>query len=126
MGVPGCWPGQKAGDAMSDVFFGGSFLAASRLLVDIGLPTDVIVIAAICAGCGTFFLSRHTFYLGWLSYPVNFCVLLAGALAANILLSEVRLPFGYSIERPLIISLGGMLVVSLVALLLMPRDRQSH
>ena len=109
---------------MSDVFFGGPVLVVSRWL-DIGLPADVMVIALICAGFGTIFLSRHTFQLGVLSYPINFCVLFAGAIAAKLLLRDVRLPLGYSIERPLIISIGGMLFASLIVLLLMPRDRES-
>jgi hypothetical protein len=111
---------------MSNVFFGGSFLAVARFMLDLGLPPDVLVISLISAGFGTIFLTRHTFYLGVLSYPINFCVLLAGALAANYLLREVHLPFGYSIERPMIISMGGMLFVSLVVLLIMPRDRRSR
>ncbi len=111
---------------MSDVFFGGPFLAIGRMLIDIGLPPDVLVIAMISAGFGTVFLTRHTFFLGVLSYPINFCVLFVGAIAANFLLKDVHLPFGYSIERPMIISLGGMLVASLILLLLMPRDRHSR
>jgi hypothetical protein len=116
----------QTGDEMTDVFFGAPGLSVGLVFSDTGLPPVVMVIAMICAGLGTIFLTRHTFYLGVLSYAINFCVLLAGAIAANLLLKEVRLPIGYSIERPLIISVGGMLFASLLALLLMPRDRQSR
>jgi hypothetical protein len=46
-------------------------------------------------------------------------------VAANLLLQDVRLPVTSTMERVLIISIGGMVVASLVTMILMPRDRQS-
>jgi hypothetical protein len=110
---------------MSGLLEAGPVFAVTGLLADIGLNPSVLVIALICAGLGTFILSRHTYQLGFFTYPLNFCVLFAGAVAANLLLQDVRLPVTSTMERVLIISIGGMVVVSLVTMILMPRDRQS-
>ena len=53
----------------------------------------------------------------------KFLALFAGAIGANVLLAGVRLPLGFSVERPLIISIGGMLFASLIMILVMPRNR---
>ena len=111
---------------MPGLFEAGPAFAVTGFLAKIGLPDDALVIALICAGLGTIILSRHTYQLGFFSYPLNFCVLFAGAVAANLLLQDVRLPLGFSIERPLIISIGGMIFASLITLLLLPRDRESR
>ena len=99
-------------------------VAVTGLLADIGLDSGVLVIAMICAGLGTLILSRHTYQLGFLTYTLNFAVLFAGAVAANMLLQDVRLPVNSLMERVLIISIGGMVVASLIMILLMPRDKQ--
>ena len=109
---------------MFDVFLGTAVPAIGGFLPDLGLERQTIIVAMICAGLGTIILSRYTFQLGILTYPVNFCVLAGCAVMANMLLSEVRLPIGLSFERPVIISLGGMVVGSLLVLLLLPRDSQ--
>ena len=110
---------------MDGLFEGGAVFAVAGFLGDMGLKHDVLVIAMICAGLGTLILSRHTYEIGILTYPLNFCMLFAGAVAANLLLKDVRLPLGFSIERPVIISIGGMVIASLIALLLMPRNSQN-
>jgi uncharacterized membrane protein YeaQ/YmgE (transglycosylase-associated protein family) len=110
---------------MSGLLEAGPAFALTGLLTDLGPHPDVWLIALICAALGTLILSRHTYQLGFLTYPINFCVLLAGALAANLLLRDVRLPVDSMMERVLIISIGGMVIASLVIMLLMPRDRQS-
>jgi hypothetical protein len=110
---------------MPGLFEAGPVLALTGLLADIGLHPDALVIAAICAGLGTLILSRHTYQLGFVTYPLNFCALFAGAVAANLLMQDVRLPVDSMMERLLIISIGGMVIASLVIMLLMPKDRQS-
>lgn len=94
-----------------------------RLLMNNGLPDNVLAIALICSFLGTAFLSRHTLQLGILGYLINFLVLLAGAITANVLMKNVRLPLDYYIERPLVITLGGMLAASIILLLVLSRDR---
>ena len=110
---------------MSGLIEGAPAFAVTRFLAEIGLAPDVLVIAVICAGLGAIVLSLYTYPIGILGYPLNFCILFAGAVAANLLLTEVRLPLGFTIERPIIFSIGGMIIVSLIALIVMPRDRQS-
>jgi hypothetical protein len=113
------------GNVLSGFFVGGPVLAVTGLLRDLGLAPDVLLVAAVCAGLGALILSRHTFQMGNLTYPINFLVLFAGAVMANLLLIDMRLPFGLSSERPVVISIAGMIVVSLVTLLVLPRDRES-
>jgi hypothetical protein len=113
------------GNMLSGYFVGGPVLAVTGLLRELGLAPDALFVAAICAGLGALVLSRHTFQLGTLTYPINFLVLFAGAVMANLLMSDVRLPFGLSSERPVVVSIAGMIVVSLIALLVLPRDRES-
>ena len=99
---------------MSGLLEAGPVFAVTGLLADIGLDSGVLVIAMICAGLGTLILSRYTYQLGFLTYPLNFAVLFAGAVAANMLLQDVRLPVNSLMERVLIISIGGMVVASLI------------
>ena len=104
-------------------FESGPMLAVISLLGGLGVAPDALAICTICAGLGTFILTRHTVQLGVMSYVINFLALFAGAIGANVLLAGVRLPLGFSIERPLIISIGGMLFASLIMILVMPRNR---
>ena len=99
--------------------------SVTGLLADIGLGRDVLMVAMVCSGLGTLILARYTYQIGFLTYPLNFCVLFAGAVAANLLLKDVRLPLNSSTERMLIISIGGMVVASLILVLLMPKNRES-
>jgi hypothetical protein len=90
--------------------------------VAVGLQQNEFVVAALCALIGAFIMSRFTMSLGTLTYPVNFCVLLAGAVIANLLMKNVEMPLDYSLQRPLIVSMAGMAVAALISLLVLSRD----
>lgn len=95
------------------------------ILILIGLQRHILIIALVCAVLGAFVLSRFTLSMGVLTYPINFCALLLGAIGANLLMKQVRLPLDYDFERPLFISIAGMAVASIVTLFFLSRDRLS-
>lgn len=97
----------------------------NQILILIGLQTHIFVIALVCSALGAVILSRFTMSLGMLTYPINFVALLAGAVAANLLMKQVRLPLDYDLERPLFLSVLGMAVVSIITLFFLSRDRLS-
>ena len=93
------------------------------IVVAFGLQPYVLLIAAICAAIGAFIVSRYTIALGWLTYPINFCVLFAGAFIANHAMKYMQPPLDHSYQRALIVSLAGMAVASLVMLVFLSRSR---
>lgn len=93
------------------------------LVVEFGLRPEAVFLGILCALLGAVFLSRYTRPLGLLTYPLNFIVLLTGAMLANWLTKDIQLPLRQADEWPLLISLAGMAVAALLMLLLMPRDR---
>jgi len=93
------------------------------LVVEFGLRPEVVVLGMICALAGAIFLSRYTRPLGVLTYPLNYIVLLMGAMLANWLTKGIQMPLHQAEEWPLLISLAGMVVAALLMLLLIPRDR---
>jgi uncharacterized oligopeptide transporter (OPT) family protein len=96
-----------------------------NFLILIGLQTHIFVIALVCAVLGAFVLSRFTMSVGMLTYPINFLALLVGAISANLLMKQVRLPLDHNFERPLVVSIAGMAVASILALVFLSRDRSS-
>jgi Na+/glutamate symporter len=101
-------------------------LAAGDLLVTIGLLPKVLLTAAVCAALGAIILSRFTQALGSASLPLNFVVLFAGAVVANVMMKPLPEPLDYSLERPFVVSLAGMSVAAIVRLLLLSRRRLSE
>lgn len=96
-----------------------------RFLILIGLQPNIFAIAVVCAAVGAFIMSRFTVSLGMLTYPINFFVLMIGAVAANLLMKRVDLPLDYDFDRPLTVSIIGMAVASLLALAFLSRNRQN-
>jgi hypothetical protein len=97
----------------------------NNILILIGLQTHIFVIALVSSAIGAVILSRFTMSLGMLTYPVNFCALMIGAVSANLLMKQVRLPLDYDFERPLVVSVAGMAVASILTLAILSRDRLS-
>ena len=88
----------------------------------IQISPETLAIAA-CVLPGALVLTIYTRMSGIVGYSVNTFLLFAGAIAANSLMSGIILRIGF-IQRVLLISVGGMLVVSLVMLLLFPRQKK--
>ena len=88
----------------------------------IQLSPQTVAIAA-CVLPGALVLTLYTRLSGIIGYVVNGFLLSAGAIAANNLMSGVILRVGF-IQRVLLLSIGGMLAVSLVMLLLFPRQKR--
>jgi uncharacterized membrane protein YeaQ/YmgE (transglycosylase-associated protein family) len=95
------------------------------ILILIGLQAHILVIALICAALGAFVMSRFTMSMGMLTYPINFLALFVGAVVANLLMKQVRLPLSHDFERPLFVSIAGMAVASVITLVFLSRDRLS-
>jgi drug/metabolite transporter (DMT)-like permease len=87
-------------------------------------PTsEVLILTAICAVAGSIILSRYTAYTGSVTHVINFCLLLAGGVLANIVVAQFYAPLDFSLQRPMFISLGGMLFVAFVSLSIMSQGR---
>jgi len=88
----------------------------------IELSPETVAIA-VCVLPGALVLTLYTRMSGIVGYALNAFLLAAGAVFANNLMSGIILRIGF-IQRVLLISVGGMLVVSLVMLLLFPRQKK--
>ena len=76
------------------------------------LPVEALPIPYICSIIGGLILSRFTGSLGNLTVPVNISALFIGAMVSTWLFQGVPLPFDPGLQRPLVITLAGMLVVA--------------
>mgnify|MGYP001767435888 CR=1 FL=1 len=98
------------------------FLLLSSLASAFGLqPTDVIIAAISAAGAGAI-LTRFTHSLGLITYLLNVLALATGALIANMLMAGVDLPIEAAFERPILLSLAGITVASVLMLFLLGDD----
>jgi hypothetical protein len=88
--------------------------------------SEVVVLAAVCAAAASIILSRFTLNIGTITYIINFCSLFAGALTANVVVRQFYAPLDDSMQRPLIISLFGMLIVALATLAFLGRGKYSN
>jgi hypothetical protein len=86
-------------------------------------PTEVLILSTICAVAGSIILSRFTVYIGSITYVLNFCMLFAGGVLANIVVTQFYAPLDNSLQRPLFISLGGMFLISVTSLVFFSRGR---
>ncbi len=86
-------------------------------------PTEVLILSAICAVAASIILSRFTVYIGSITYILNFCILFAGGILANIVVTQFYAPLDNSLQRPLFISLGGMFLISVTSLVFFSRGR---
>ena len=111
---------------MGGMLLGGQFLIMDHLLIDLGLQPGVLLTAAVCAVLGAVLLSRYTVSLGTLTLPINFCALFVGGAAANMIANVFQLPLVSSFDQPLLISIAGMAVTSIIMLVFMARDRLSN
>lgn len=91
----------------------------------LGLQPRILIIAAVCATLGTVILSRFTMSLGFVSYLLNILTLFAGAVAVNILDKIWLQPLDYSLQRPLIASIIGILLASLAMLVFIGPGQQN-
>mgnify|MGYP000969141104 CR=1 FL=1 len=85
------------------------------------LPHTVVPVAAICALLGAAVLWPFTRQMGLWTLPVSFAVLFVGAYAANLLTNRFELPFNRFVERPLLMSVFGMMVIAIPLLFVLQR-----
>jgi hypothetical protein len=74
-----------------------------------GLPPETLPMSYLCSGAGALILSKFTGNVGNLTMPVNYSVLLIGALLANWFFAGIDLPIDHQYQQPMLISIGGML-----------------
>ena len=77
----------------------------------------------LCVALGAMILTQFTRLGGMLGFVVNATVLLAGATAANLLVSAIPVPLSPTVDKTLLVSFAGMLACSLGLLMLFPRHR---
>jgi hypothetical protein len=111
-------------NVLSGALAGGSLLSVNSYVLTLGLQPQVLLISAICAAAGAYLLSGFTISLGFLTIPLNFAALLAGAIGANLVARYMEMPVDVTFVRPLIISFLGMTAAAVVVLVLLSRNRQ--
>jgi len=87
----------------------------------VDLPYTVVPVAVICSILGALVLYPFTRLMGLWTVVLNFIVLFVGAYMANVLMASIYLPLNRHFERPLVISLAGMMVMSVPLLFLLQR-----
>ncbi len=80
------------------------------------LSPDILPLTGLFALVGGLILSKFTGSIGNLTMPLNVSVLFIGAMVANWLLQNFKLPLESSIEGPLAVSMIGMTLSALTML----------
>lgn len=78
------------------------------------LSPDLMPLTAMFALIGGVILTRFTGSFGNLTLPMNISALFIGAMSSNWVLKNVRLPVESTIEAPLMVSMLGMTIASLM------------
>jgi|GEM_PF-1597627 len=88
------------------------------------LPAEALPIPYICAILGGLILSRFTGSLGNATLPFNISAMFIGSMASNWLFQDVQLPLDPGIQRPLFVTLLGMVVVSFAMMLFVQKENR--
>ena len=88
-----------------------------------GLPAGAVSISAIFSGSGAIILGKFTSNVGIITMPLNYCVLLVGALASNWAFQEATLPLGTHLQTSIIYTVTGMTLAALSMLCFLRPER---
>lgn len=86
------------------------------------LSPDLLPLMIMFSVGGGLILSKFTGSFGSLTMPINCSALFIGAMTANWLLQNVKLPIESSIEAPMVFSMIGMTLASLCMMWFLQRD----
>lgn len=78
------------------------------------LSPDLMPLTALFALIGGVILTKFTGSFGNLTSPMNISALFIGAMSSNWMLKNVKLPVESTIEAPLMVSMIGMTIASLL------------
>jgi hypothetical protein len=78
------------------------------------LSPDLMPLTALFALIGGVILTKFTGSFGNLTLPMNISALFIGAMSSNWMLKNVKLPVESTIEAPLMVSMIGMTIASLL------------
>lgn len=84
-----------------------------------GLPDAGLALSALFSGAGALILGKFTGHVGFITMPLNYCVLLVGAVVSNWALREVRLPIDPNLQTPMVFTLAGMTAAALMMMMTM-------
>lgn len=96
---------------MEDLLYSISSLFGTLKDFD-SLSPDLLPLTGLFSGSGALILSKFTGSIGGLTLPINCSALFLGAMGANWLLQNVKLPVEGTVEAPLLISMLGMTVAA--------------
>ena len=88
------------------------------------MPDHVLPLALLFSFLGALILGRFTGNLGSLTFPLNFSALFLGAMASNWILRGIQIQVESQVHRPLMGSLVGMLVATIIMLRWMQGDQR--
>jgi uncharacterized membrane protein YhhN len=80
------------------------------------LSPDMLPLTGLFALVGGLILSKFTGSIGNLTLPINVSALFIGAMGANWLLQNFKLPLSSAVEAPLAMSVVGMTIASYIML----------
>lgn len=90
------------------------------------LSPDLLPLTIFFAVVGGVILSKFTGSIGNLTLPINSSALFIGAMGANWLTANLKLPLDPTLEAPMAMSLVGMTVVSFLMLVYIQGDSVRH
>ena len=83
------------------------------------LPTLIL-----CSLLGGLILTRFTRVPGVVGFVLNTLILFCGGMVSNVIANGVRVPLESALQKTVFVTLGGMMVTSLVTLAFLARDRR--
>ncbi len=91
---------------------------------DLGdLPQQAVPFSVLFSLVGALILGRFTGSMGGLTFPINFSAVFIGTTLSNWLLGGVKLEVTNPVQGPLLISMIGMVLASLLMMRWLQRDR---
>jgi uncharacterized membrane protein YeaQ/YmgE (transglycosylase-associated protein family) len=90
------------------------------------ISPQAISLASIMSSAGALILSRFTGSAGALTLPMNYIILLLGAVAANWVLAGYELPVGDDLHRLIVATVVGMFFGACTLLWLMRVDNSAR
>ena len=86
------------------------------------LPMESLPMSVIFSIAGALILGRFTGNLGGLTYPINFSAMFIGTILSNWLLSGIKIETADAVMAPMLFSMAGMIVASLIMIRWLQRE----
>lgn len=87
------------------------------------LPSESVPLSVVFSLAGALILGRFTGNMGTLTFPINFSAVFIGTTMSNWLLGGIKFEAADPIQGPMLVSMAGMVLASLLMMRWLQSDR---